>query len=152
MFEEEITLQEDEGHATIVKQWIAAFNAHDVAAIVALYADDAELFDTGMKHPRQGRAEIQRWFTTRFATMPTIAYAPASYLFTGEQAAVTWTASGQTPRLLGQKWLSRPFEVDGVSVFTLNGTLIQRQRGYYDHFGVIQRAIPPLQWLLPIRL
>lgn len=139
-------------NAAIVNRWIAAFNAHDVAAIVSLYARDAELFDTGMKRSRRGRQEIEQWFTTRFRTMPTIAYTPASHLFTGEQAAVTWTASGHTPRLLGQAWLSRPFQVDGVSIFTLRDGVIQQQRGYYDHFAVVQRALPPLKWLLPIRL
>ena len=145
-------MQIDEGHAAIVKRWIAAFNAHDVAAIVLLYADDAELFDTGMKRPRHGRGEIEQWFTTRFRTVPSIAYTPASHLFAGEQAAVTWTASGRTPRLLGQSWLSRPFRVDGVSIFTLRDGLIQKQHGYYDHLAVVERALPPLKWLLPIRL
>jgi steroid delta-isomerase-like uncharacterized protein len=145
-------LQDDEGHAAIVKRWVEAFNGHDVAAIVALYADDAELFDTGMKHPRHGRGEIEQWFTTRFRTIPTIAYTPASHLFANEQAVVTWTASGRTPRLLGQGWLSRPFRVDGVSIFTLRDGLIQQQHGYYDHLSVVERALPPLKWLLPIRL
>ena len=135
-----------------MKRWVEAFNGHDVAAIVALYADDAELFDTGMKHPRHGRGEIEQWFTSRFRTVPSITYTPASHLFTGEQAAVTWTASGRTPRLLGQGWLSRPFQVDGVSIFTLHDGLIQKQRGYYDHLSVVEQAIPPLKWLLPIRL
>lgn len=139
-------------NAAIVNRWIEAFNAHDVAAIVSLYARDAELFDTGMKRPRRGRREIEQWFTTRFRTMPTITYTPSTHLFSGEQAAVTWTASGHTPRLLGLSWLSRPFQTDGVSIFTLRDDLILQQRGYYDHFGVIQHAFPPLKWLLPIRL
>ena len=40
---------------SIARAWIAAFNAHDVAAIVSLYAPDAELNDSGMKHARRGR-------------------------------------------------------------------------------------------------
>ena len=136
----------------VVNQWIAAFNGHNVSAIVALYADDAELYDSGMRYARRGRAEIERWFTTRFQTMPTITYAPASQLFMGEQAAVTWTAQGRSPRLLGQKWLTRPFRVDGVSVFTLKDGHIQKQRGYYDHLATLEQVLPPLKWLLPRRL
>jgi hypothetical protein len=48
----------DPAHASLqllVNQWVEAFNAHDVSSIVALYADDAQLFDSGMKHPRRGR-------------------------------------------------------------------------------------------------
>lgn len=139
-------------HRNIVNQWIAAFNNHNVANIVALYADDAELYDSGMRHPRHGRAEIEHWFTTRFQTMPTITYEPTSQLFTGEQAAVTWTTHGKSPRLLGQHWLSRPFQVDGVSIFTLQHGRIQKQRGYYDHLATLEQVLPPLKWLLPRRL
>ena len=28
-----------------INEWLKAFNAHDVGAIVALYTEDAELFD-----------------------------------------------------------------------------------------------------------
>ncbi len=145
-------IEEIEQSTSIVNQWIAAFNAHSVADIVALYADDAELYDSGMRHPRRGRIEIEQWFTTRFQTMPTITYEPASQIFTGEQVAVTWTTHGKSPRLLGQRWLSRPFQVDGVSIFTLQDGRIQKQRGYYDHLATLEQVLPPLKWLLPHRL
>ena len=134
-----------------MNQWIEAFNAHDVAQIVALYTEDAELFDTGMKQPRRGRAEIERWFSTRFRVMPTIAYTPQAYLVGEGQAAVSWRASGHTPPLLRQRWLSRPFEVDGISLFTLRDDLIQQQHGFYDHLAIAERVLPPLRWL-PLRL
>lgn len=136
-----------------VSQWIEAFNAHDVGAIVALYTDDAVLFDSGMKAARRGRSEIEHWFTTRFHTMPSIRYVPNGQVFMeNSQAAVTWTAHGRGPRLLGQSWLARPFQVDGVSIFTLRDGLISRQRGYYDHLAVVEQILPPLKWLLPSRL
>src|SRR5256886_3118928 len=137
---------------TIVKPRIGAFNAPDVSRIVSLYAHSAELYYSGMKHPRRGRTEIEQWFTTRFQTMPSITYTPASQLFTETQAAVTWTARGRSPRLLGQAWLSRPFQVDGVSIFTLQDGRIQQQRGYYDHLSTIEQILPPLKWILPRRL
>ena len=131
-----------------VSQWIEAFNTHNVAAIVALYTEDATLFDSGMKHPRHGRAEIERWFSSRFRTMPTITYTLTGHVFMQEtQAAITWTTHGQGPRLLGQSWLTCPFHVDGVSVFTLQDGLIQSQRGYYDHLAALEQMLPPLHWL-----
>ena len=147
------TMERDEipEQLQIARAWIAAFNAHDVAAIVALYAPDAELNDSGMKRARRGRQEIERWFSTRFSSLPEIAYTPASELVDGERVAVTWTVSGRTPRLLGQRWLARPFAVDGVSVFELRDGQIVRQRGYYDHLSVVERALPFLR-LLPSRM
>lgn len=135
----------------IARTWIAAFNARDVAAIVALYASDAELNDSGMKRARRGRQEIAQWFTTRFTRLPELVYAPASELVDGEMVAITWTVSGYTPRLLGQRWLARPFSVAGVSIFSLHNNLIVCQRGYYDHLVPVERALPFLR-LLPSRM
>ncbi len=136
-----------------VSQWVSAFNTHDVAAIISLYTEDAELFDSGMKYPRHGRKEIEQWFYTRFSSMPSITYTPTGQVFMEEgQAAVTWRTRGRGPRILGQAWLVRPFEVDGVSVFTLRDGLIQKQRGYYDHLAVIEQILPPVKWILPRRL
>jgi steroid delta-isomerase-like uncharacterized protein len=136
-----------------VNQWIEAFNAHNVGAIVSLYTEDAELFDSGMKHPRRGRDEIEHWFRQRFSSMPSITYTPSEQVFMEDgQAMVTWTTSGRIPRLLGLTWLSRPFQVDGVSVFTLRNGLIYKQRGYYDHLSALEQILPPLKWILPFRL
>ncbi len=135
----------------LVNRWIAAFNAHDVERIVALYSEDAELFDTGMKSVRKGQAEIRRWFTSRFQQMPTLQYNPIRFFFSEEEASVGWIAKGHTPPLLRQRWLVRPFEVDGVSVFQVWSGLICWQRGYYDHLGIVERVLPPLKWL-PLRL
>ena len=135
----------------VARAWIAAFNAHDVAAIAALYALEAELFDAGMNRKRQGRQEIENWFARRFAALPEISYAPADEVVEGERVAITWTVSGRTPRLLRQRWLARPFVVDGVSIFLIRAGLIVRQRGYYDHLAVVERALPFLR-LLPSRM
>lgn len=135
----------------IARAWVAAFNAHDVAAIVALYAPGAELYDAGMKRRRQGRQEIEDWFARRFRALPEIAYTPADEISEGAMVALTWTVSGRTPRLLGLRWLARPFAVDGVSVFHIRDGQIARQRGYYDHLAVVERALPFLR-LLPSRM
>ena len=150
------TVQIDEGNVStlslLVGRWVEAFNRHDVAGIVALYAEDAELFDSGMRRVRHGRREIEGWFERRFRTMPGITYVPTSQLFGEGQVGVYWTSRGRTPRLLGQVWLSRSFQVDGMSLFTIRDGLIARQRGFYDHLSVVERVLPPLKWLLPIRL
>ncbi|HVB23806.1 MAG TPA: nuclear transport factor 2 family protein [Ktedonobacteraceae bacterium] len=152
-------MQIDETHgnllawqSTLVNQWIAAFNEHNVAAIVALYAENAELFDSGMKRPRCGLHEIEQWFTSRFRTMPSITYTPKSQLFTTGHAVVTWTTSGRAPRILGHNLLRRSFHVDGISLFTLQNNQIVAQRGYYDHLSVLEQLLPPLKWIVPPRL
>ncbi len=149
---DENLIEQQEQQRKLVNQWIVAFNEHNVAALVALYTGDAELFDSGMKRPRRGLLEIEHWFTTRFSTMPSITYTSKSQLFTNGQAAVTWTTSGRAPRLLGRDLLHRSFHIDGISLFTLQANHITAQRGYYDHLSVLEQLLPPLKWIVPPRL
>ena len=139
----------------VVNRWIDAFNRHQVSDLAALYAQDAELFDSGMKRARKGHREIEAWFTRRFRMSPSIMYTPHAQFVSDGQVAIQWTTSGRVERLLGQKWpgrLMRPFSVDGVSVFYLEQGLIQQQRGYYDHLSLLEQILPPLKWVLPVRL
>jgi len=138
-----------------VDAWITAFNAHDVASIVALYEDGAVLHDSGMRYPRHGRAAIEGWFRQRFRSMPELTYTSNSQLFLEERSAqeqrvaITWTARGRTPRFFGWRWIARPFSIDGISIFTLHDGHISHQRGYYDHIAVIEQGIPLLKLLVP---
>jgi hypothetical protein len=134
-----------------VNCWIAAFNSHNAEQIVELYAEDAELFDSGMRHPRKGRHEITSWFVQRFRHMPTIQYTPLQSFFNEREGTIHWVARGYTPPPLRQRWLVRPFEVDGVSIFRVDHGLISWQHGYYDHLQIVEKVLPPLRWL-PLKL
>src|SRR5258708_30423966 len=89
----------------LVNQWVEAFNAHDVSSIVTLYADDADLFDSGMKHPRHGRSEIEHWFARRFSDLPTITYTPTNQLFARQNPPILRTTTWRSPPLLRQSRL-----------------------------------------------
>ena len=150
--EKRVTTTHHEGDiSTLVEQWMAAFNTHDARRIVTLYAEDAELFDSGMRRARRGREAITTWFTQRFRQMPTIKYTPVQAFFHENEAAICWLAEGQTPAFLRQRWLSRPFQVEGVSIFRVRDGLIYWQHGYYDHLSMAERVVPPLRWL-PLKL
>ena len=130
---------------------MSAFNAHDAEQITRLYAEDAELFDSGMRHPRKGRDEISSWFVQRFRDMPTVQYTPLQSFFNTSEGTVHWIVRGRTPAPLRQHWLKRSFEVDGVSIFRMDHGLISWQHGYYDHIQMAEKVFPPLRWL-PLKL
>ncbi len=116
-----------------------------------LYAEDAELFDSGMRHARKGRHEIARWFVQRFRQMPTIEYTLLQSFLNEREGTIHWLVRGQTPPLLQQHWLTRPFEIDGISLFRVEQGLICWQHGYYDHLYLVEKVLPPLRWF-PFRL
>lgn len=51
----------------IVHQYIAALNAHDMAAVLQIYDADATIEDPVGTEPRRGRAQIQELYETAFA-------------------------------------------------------------------------------------
>lgn len=142
-----------EQNRILVEKWIEAFNQQDIVGIVSLYAEGAELFDSGMKRARRGRGEIEQWFTRRFRGMPLLTYTPTAQLSGDGQVGVTWIVEGNGPRIVGQSWLTRRhFKVSGVSIFAIEDGKIQKQHGYYDHLSVAEQLVPFLKKLVPIRL
>ena len=65
----------------IAHLWFEAFNAHDLEALVSLYADDAEHFSPKLKqlHPEtkgkiRGKDALRDWWRDAFVRMPTLNY------------------------------------------------------------------------------
>lgn len=131
-----------------VSEWIRAFNAGDVEAIVALYTEDAELFDSGMHRPRRGKQEIAHWFRVRFGSMPSNRYLLRGEVqVEGDRVVVPWRLRGRGPRLPGLVSLGRSLHIDGMSYFTLRQGRIYRQQGIYDHLAVLKQLIPIFRFL-----
>jgi len=51
---------------SVVQRQLDAFNARDIAALLAVYADDAQLFEHPSKLAAHGSAELRQRFTLRF--------------------------------------------------------------------------------------
>lgn len=65
----------------IAEAWFAAFNAHDLEALLALYHDDAEHFSPKLKLRRpetagwvRGKAEMRGWWADSFERLPSMRY------------------------------------------------------------------------------
>jgi len=68
-------------HTAIAHRWFAAFNAHDLEALLALYADDAEHFSPKLRDRRpetggwvRGKAALRDWWRDAFERLPTLRY------------------------------------------------------------------------------
>lgn len=66
---------------TLARAWLAAFNAHDVTALVALYADDCTHTSPKLRalHPETGgrlvgKAALTAWWTDALLRLPGLRY------------------------------------------------------------------------------
>lgn len=65
----------------IAQRWFAAFNAHDLEALLSLYADDAEHFSPKLLARRpetggkvRGKQALRDWWRDAFDRLPTLHY------------------------------------------------------------------------------
>ena len=68
-------------HKAIALRWFAAFNAHDLEALLALYADDAEHYSPKLKvrQPETnglitGKGALRAWWRHAFDRLPSLRY------------------------------------------------------------------------------
>jgi ketosteroid isomerase-like protein len=68
---------------TIAHHWFAAFNAHDLEKLLALYADDAQHYSPKLKFRQPetnglitGKAALRSWWRDSFNRLPSLRYEP----------------------------------------------------------------------------
>jgi limonene-1,2-epoxide hydrolase len=105
----------------VVKTWVEAFNRPDVAALAALYRDDAVNHQVA-EAPVKGREAIQEMFAQGFARAEMVCI--VENLFEdGEWAILEWRD---------------PKGLRGCGFFHVTGGLIAFQRGYWDKLSFLR--------------
>lgn len=93
-------------HVAIGRAWLAAFNAHNVDALVALYADDATHTSPKIRalHPDSGgklvgKAALAAWWRDANRRLPNLRYEPTAIVADGERVIIEYVrhAPGELP-------------------------------------------------------
>ncbi len=84
-------------HVAIGRAWLAAFNAYDVDALVALYADDATHTSPKIRalHPDTGgklvgKAALAAWWRDANRRLPNLRYEPTAIVADGERVIIEY--------------------------------------------------------------
>lgn len=77
---------------SLARAWLHAFNAHDVAALIALYAEDATHTSPKIRvlHPETGgrlvgRPALERWWRDAIARLPGLRYEETALTADGDR-------------------------------------------------------------------
>ena len=114
----------------VVHDFAKAFNARDVAGLLALFTERASYTDNFYgEHP--GREKLRAMFERMFHEGRDYSWVMDSVVETPASAAAEWTFSyvvtEAVPRSAGKKIRFR-----GMSIFELEGGRIARYREYFD--------------------
>jgi ketosteroid isomerase-like protein len=112
-------------NAEVLRQVMDGFNAHDVDAILAHFADDC-VFESPRGPERWGRRfigkdEVRRGLAARFEGMPDVSYTDDDHFACGSRGVSEWTISGST--LDGER-----IEVRGCDLWTFgeDGRIVRK--------------------------
>jgi ketosteroid isomerase-like protein len=112
----------------VLEEITAAFDAHDLDAIMAHFADDA-VFEAPRGTDPWGtrvveREAIREAFAARFSGIPDIRYQQDQHFVDGDRGASEWTLSGTTTE--GQR-----IEVRGCDLWTLRDGKVVKKDSYW---------------------
>ncbi|RTZ40762.1 nuclear transport factor 2 family protein [Candidimonas sp. SYP-B2681] len=83
-----------------LEEFLAAFNKHDLDAIMSFFSDDCELCMPRGKEPGGtryvGKAAVREGLATRFVGIPDVHYGEDRHWVAGNLGVSTWLLSGTT--------------------------------------------------------
>lgn len=113
---------------TMIRDIAAAFDAHDLDAIMAHFADDAVFEAPRGPEPWGtrfvGKAAVREGFAARFSGIPDVRYRDDTHFVDGDRGASEWTLSGTTTD--GQR-----LEVRGCDLWTFRDGVVVKKDSFW---------------------
>jgi hypothetical protein len=120
---------------------LQASQAHDVASLVADYADDC-VVESPVLGTITGRAAVQAAFDRMFAAVPDWDIQMDSRIVMGDQVVQTFTVSGTDHGgFFTRQSFPKPFQARGVLFLELQNKTILRERRMYDFSGILLQRV-----------
>jgi ketosteroid isomerase-like protein len=111
----------------ILRAVCAAFDRHDLDAILEHFAEDAVFESPRGSEPWgqrfEGKAAIREAFAARFSGIPDVRYTDDSHFVGGDQGVSRWTISGTVN---GSR-----MEVHGCDIWTFRGDQLVEKDSYW---------------------
>lgn len=111
-----------------LRAFLAAFNAHDLDAIMGFFAEDCEFDMPRGEQPwgtrYVGKAAVRQGLSTRFTGIPDVHYGEDTHWVSGNRGVSTWLLTGTTKT--GEK-----IRVRGVDLLEFRGDKIIKKDSYW---------------------
>ncbi len=130
----------------LLQKWIDAFQACDVDAVVACYADEAVNFQVAAGEPSVGIEQIRNDTAEFFQAFPDAWSQIENLIGDGDWAAWEWLGGGTfTGEFYGDQPTGKSFEIRGCGYFNFRDGKIVYQRGYWDKLSWFKQVGLPIE-------
>jgi ketosteroid isomerase-like protein len=123
-----VTTTRDPVTTATLERLVAAFNAHDLDAVMAFFADDCVLEMPRGPDPwgrrLEGRERVREGLASRFAGIPDVHYGDARHWVAGDRGCSEWLLTGTTGD--GER-----IAVRGCDLFAFRDGMIVRKDSYW---------------------
>jgi steroid delta-isomerase-like uncharacterized protein len=119
----------------------AAFNRHDAAAVVAMYAEDAVLRDQASPAPIESRRAAQEYIQGYMTAFPDLTWERVGAAVDGSVGIEQWRASGtHEGDLPGLPATHRRMSIDGCTVLHFGDDgLVHAEDNYWDEVAMLRQ-------------
>jgi ketosteroid isomerase-like protein len=111
-----------------LQAFLAAFNRHDLDAIMGFFGDDCSFDFPRGPHPwgnrAVGKGQVRALLATRFAGLPDVAYLDDEHWVCGDRGVSRW-------RLTGTRTTGERVEVNGCDLLEFKDGKITRKDSYW---------------------
>lgn len=129
----------------VVSALYEAYNAHDTAAVAALYAPTGRHVDAASGNERSGGGAIAKGLSTMLTAFPDAHWYELKRVCNGDRAAITYILTGTLSSPFGPfEPAGQRLELRGVHVIDIGPDGIELSEDYWDSatFGRQMKAIP----------
>jgi steroid delta-isomerase-like uncharacterized protein len=128
----------------LVREYVAAWNSHDVDRLTSLFGEDGSYGEFGLGRIMLGQQEIRRHLIATFAALPDLTIAPTGEpLSSGERVFWQWLMTAtHKAEFGGMLPTGKRFELRGISVLLTNGYEIVRAADCFDVSELVRQVAP----------
>ncbi|WP_315918149.1 ester cyclase [Mesorhizobium sp. SP-1A] len=124
---------------SVVKAYLAAWNAHDSAKAAGYFADDVTYYDASVGTPVTGKDAAKTGVIDNFlnAVPDAVWKMRGDPVVQGDRVSFEWVFSGTNTGAWadGTKATGKKFSFNGASMFSVKDGKIATQSDYYDALG-----------------
>jgi steroid delta-isomerase-like uncharacterized protein len=132
----------------LVREYVSAWNSHDVDRLTSLFAEDGSYGEFGLGRIMLGREEIRRYLIATFGALPDLTVTPTGEpLSSGDHVYWRWlmTATHQG-EFAGVLPSGKRFELRGLTALLIRGGEIVRATDCFDVSSLVRQVAPARKW------
>lgn len=129
--------------SSVIAGHFKAINNHDVKAVAATYAADAQVFSPNWEGAKTGQDSVANIYSRYFKSTPDLVYNVLNTINTGNIITVEYSFSGTLSNPEGgtpDYMKGKKYTLQGCAIFILKDNKIIKETNYFDQVSFLKQV------------